>query len=65
MFLDLRLQIYDDRLTMFNVVHVSYNLMAEPQLFCLLTFQTIIENGLFSEYRSTVFNNFHLEGHMN
>lgn len=39
--------------------------MAELQLFCLLTFQTIIENGLFSEYRSTVFNNFHLEGHMN
>lgn len=52
-FLDPSLQIYYDPLTMFNV-QISWNLMAELQLSCLLTFQTIVENGLFSEYKSIV-----------
>lgn len=38
--------------------------MTELWLFYLLTLQSIIENKVHSKYRSTVFNNFHLEGYM-
>lgn len=38
--------------------------MTELWLFYLLTLQSTIENGVHFKYRSTVFNNFHLERHM-
>lgn len=62
-FLDLSPQIYYDPLAMFNVIQVAYKLMTEL-LFCLLIFQTTSENGIHSEFRGTVLNNFHLEGHI-
>lgn len=38
--------------------------MTELLSFCLLIFQTTSENGIHSEFRGTVLNNFHLEGHI-